>query len=233
MSTVMTKSTMIRTRIAKKSVKARPPPPRATYHHGDLSHALIDVATALVRRSGGEAFSLRAAAKELGVDPAAAYRHFEDKEALLRAVAVRGFAALSDSMEAGVARAADTASRFAAVGAAYVDFAVREPSLFRLMFAGAKIAPAEVTEVTEVTGVTSVVRSPYQILTDTIDELRRDGLCTVDRAGAALVAWSAVHGLAFLILDGRLGPGHHDGAVAVVVHGVLAALQPGPLDQKG
>jgi len=230
MSTVMTKSTMIRTRIAKKSVKARPPPPRATYHHGDLSHALIDVATALVRRSGGEAFSLRAAAKELGVDPAAAYRHFEDKEALLRAVAVRGFAALSDSMEAGVARAADTASRFAAVGAAYVEFAVLEPSLFRLMFAGAKVAPAEFTGGT---GGTSVVRFPYQILTDSIDELRRDGLCTVDRAGAALVAWSAVHGLAFLILDGRLGPGHHDGAVAVVVHGVLAALQPGPLDQKG
>lgn len=205
---------MSRSRTAKQ--KARPPV-RATYHHGDLAHALVDVATTLVRRGGADGFSLRAAAKELGVDPAAAYRHFEDKEALLRAVAVNGFVALAETMEAGVARADDAAGRLAAVGGAYVDFAVGEPALFRLMFAGAVVAPAEVS---------GVARSPSRILSDSIEALHAEGLCTIDLPGAALLAWSAVHGLAFLIIDGRLGPGRHEGATASVVQGVLAALAP-------
>jgi AcrR family transcriptional regulator len=216
MSTVMTNKAMSPSRSVKTGQKAVVP--RATYHHGDLAHALVDIATVLVRRDGGEGFSLRAAAKELGVDPAAAYRHFADKDALLRAVAVNGFGALAASMEVGVARALDAGGRFAAVGHAYVDFAVREPALFRLMFAGAVIAPAEVS---------GVARAPSRILTDSIDELRAAGLCNVEPAGAALHAWSAVHGLAFLILDARLGPGPHDGAIASVVAGVMTAFAAG------
>jgi AcrR family transcriptional regulator len=212
MSTVMTNGAM-RPRPAKTAATVTPA--RATYHHGDLAHALVDVATELVRRDGGDGFSLRAAAKELGVDPAAAYRHFADKDGLLRAVAVNGFVALATSMQDRIACATDAVGRFAAVGEAYVDFAVREPALFRLMFSGAPIASAEVV---------GVARSPSRILTDSIDELHAAGLSSVDRAGDALLAWSAVHGLAFLILDGRLGPGPHEGAIASVVEGVLAAL---------
>jgi AcrR family transcriptional regulator len=219
----MTLQIMSHVRTPKKEVKARPTV-RASYHHGDLAHALVDVATILVRRAGADGFSLRAAAKELGVDPAAAYRHFEDKEALLRAVAVKGFVALAERMEAGVARAEAAAHRFAAVGSAYVDFATSEPALFRLMFAGAVVAPTEVS---------GVARSPSRILMDGIEELQAEGFCTVDPQSAALLAWSAVHGLAFLIIDGRLGPGPHHAVTASVVQGVLAACAPRSQGPRG
>ncbi|HEY6106105.1 MAG TPA: helix-turn-helix domain-containing protein, partial [Anaeromyxobacteraceae bacterium] len=65
-------------------------PMRVSYHHGDLRHALVEAAVRLVAERGVQGFSLREAAREVSVSPAAAYRHFEDKAALLGAVALDG-----------------------------------------------------------------------------------------------------------------------------------------------
>jgi AcrR family transcriptional regulator len=60
---------------------------RDSYHHGDLRNALISSAVRLIERRGEASFSLREAARDVGVSANAAYRHFEDKSAVLAAVA--------------------------------------------------------------------------------------------------------------------------------------------------
>ena len=69
------------------NVKTTIRPEREGYHHGDLRNALLEAAVRLVAQKGPEGFSLREAAREVGVSPAAAYRHFADKLALLTALA--------------------------------------------------------------------------------------------------------------------------------------------------
>ncbi len=206
-------------------------PSKAGYHHGDLRHALVEATAALVARSGVEAFSLREAAREVGVSPAAAYRHFEDKSALLKAVAAEGMGRLALAMEKGLARApgppgspAHAAAALAAVGEAYVEFAVRNPARFRVMF-----GPWCHGETAEAMPPESAPngRDPYQILVDTLDGLVTAGaIGAAARAGAEITAWSGVHGLASLLVDAGLplGPAERAGATALLCRTLLAGL---------
>src|SRR6201994_3907265 len=116
--------------------------PRATYHHGDLRNAFVRAALGLVSTRGVHAFSLREAAREIGVSPSAAYRHFTDKEALLDAVADDGTRRLAEQMAAAgaVARAGREGADapFAVLYAyadAVLDFAVRNAAHWRVMAA--------------------------------------------------------------------------------------------------
>ena len=107
---------------------------KSTYHHGDLANALLDAALALVEHDGAEAVSLRELAQSLGVSRAAPYRHFADRDALLAAVAARGFEDLIVVSEAALDGPGDGRTRLQAFGRAYFDFAARRPGLYRLMF---------------------------------------------------------------------------------------------------
>ena len=82
------------------------PAPRAkrrrTYHHGDLESALLDASIELITTKGADAFTLREVARRVGVDHAAAYRHFADKNMLLEAIAARGYAELAERLEEAV-----------------------------------------------------------------------------------------------------------------------------------
>jgi AcrR family transcriptional regulator len=104
------------------------------YHHGDLRRALMDAALAEVERVGPDLVNLSGLAKSLGVSQPAPYRHFADREALLAAVAARGF----ESYDAALDEAVASGSRFAAptrIAAAHVSFGLAHPGLYRLMFA--------------------------------------------------------------------------------------------------
>src|SRR3954463_16519766 len=120
------------------------PSPRGTYHHGDLRNGFMEAALLLVGERGVHGFSLRQAARGLGVSPSAAYRHFADKEALLGAVAAEGSARMATAMR----EAGDGASlpgdmhgtaivaRLWAYAGAMIEFAVANPAYFRVMAAG-------------------------------------------------------------------------------------------------
>lgn len=206
-------------------------PTRGRYHHGDLRNALLETSLALVAEQGVERFSLREAARAVGVSPAAAYRHFEDKDALLDALAHDAFGRLAQAMERAIARApgepgtpARAAAVFLAVGSAYVEFAVQHPSHFRVMFgpwcAHEDLGPYGQFEVP--TG-----RDPYRILVDTLDALVAAGVIEARmRAGAEIAAWSAVHGLSALIVAGslKLTRAERGQAVRQVTRTVLAGL---------
>ena len=177
---------------------------KQSYHHGDLRNALVAAAVQLIESGGVEEFSLRAVARDVGVSPNAAYRHFDDKSALLTAVAQYGFERLASRMRRAMAasRGGDTQpgaaiARFKATGRAYVEFALAHPELFDVMFGRNGAANLESSWAAE------DPESPYGLLGGALDELVNNGvLRKQNRPGAELKAWATVHGFACLYLDG-------------------------------
>ncbi len=107
------------------------------YHHGNLREALIQAALELIAQRGPAGFTFAEAARAAGVSPAAPYRHFRDRDALLADVAMRGF----ERFAAGLAQAwnegrPDPMTAFEAVGKAYLAFARNEPAYYSAMFEG-------------------------------------------------------------------------------------------------
>src|ERR1700742_5022509 len=105
------------------------------YHHGNLKEALLQAALDLISKKGPAGFTFADAARAAGVSPAAPYRHFRDRDALMADVARRGFEAFTDAL----ARAWDGGkpaprAAFERVGRAYLEFARKEPALFSAMF---------------------------------------------------------------------------------------------------
>jgi AcrR family transcriptional regulator len=182
---------------------------RTGYHHGDLANALADAATEMASEGGPEAVVLREAARRTGVSAAAAYRHFADHGDLLQAVKGRAVEALAAAMLAGLEsgsplpdQADEAIRRFRILGAAYIDFALADPGLFRTAFCRPAKAPAK-TPAEIATGIGS--SRPFLMLASVLDELVDCGLLAPDRRPLAeIAAWSAVHGLATLLLDGPL-----------------------------
>ena len=176
---------------------------RNTYHHGDLRNALVASAARLIEAGGPGAFSLREAARTVGVSANAAYRHFDDKSVLMAAVAADGFAQLAKrmrrAMEGATVDQSDPVSvaRFKAVGRAYVEFASDHPPIFRLMF-GEGMASCAKPDAEMIDA-----DSPWDLLGLTLDALVIDGvLDPARRPGAEWKAWAAVHGHASLMLEG-------------------------------
>lgn len=114
------------------------------FHHGNLRAVLLDQAEAVLRERGTGALSLRELARAAGVSHGAPRSHFIDRNALLDALAERGFGRLADEIRQAAAQAPDDhAGTLHAACSAYVRFAVREPALLDLMFAAKTGGPSE------------------------------------------------------------------------------------------
>jgi AcrR family transcriptional regulator len=107
---------------------------KTRYHHGNLANALVEAALKVVESDGAEALSLRDLAASLGVSRAAPYRHFADRDALLAAVAARGFEALADIYEAARTGLGEGPERPRRAMRDYMAFARRHAGLHRLMY---------------------------------------------------------------------------------------------------
>ncbi|MEM9062986.1 MAG: TetR/AcrR family transcriptional regulator [Pseudomonadota bacterium] len=111
---------------------------RRGYHHGNLREALVTAVLGLIADKGPNGFTFSEAARAAGVSPAAPYRHFKDRDALLDEVARAGFELFADHLETAFERGGPSPMRaFEAVTAAYLDFARTERSYFIAMFTGA------------------------------------------------------------------------------------------------
>ncbi|KQO61503.1 TetR/AcrR family transcriptional regulator [Curtobacterium sp. Leaf261] len=111
------------------------------FHHGNLRAELLDQAEALLRDSGVDGLSLRELARRAGVSHGAPRSHFVDRQALLDALAERGFMRLTEDVRSALATEGLLADRLVRVGQAYVDFAVADAALMELMFAVGTSAP--------------------------------------------------------------------------------------------
>jgi AcrR family transcriptional regulator len=159
------------------------------YHHGDLRRALIDATAKIVAREGAAAVSLREVARAAGVSHNAPYRHFESLSHLLAAVAAEGFEAFRARLEAAGRKAGTR--RMAALGKAYVQFALENPRLYLLMF-----GPA--LDKAEHPALQKAAQAAFDVL--------RGETAKPGRAGhaEAIGAWAFVHGLAHLIIDKQI-----------------------------
>lgn len=163
------------------------------YHHGDLRESLIKATLDLIRVNGPEKFSMADACKQAGVSKAAPYRHFSNREALLEAVIEHGFDKMTIAMqEASKDFKPGTNKRIIALGLTYVNFAIAEPELFRLMF-GEKLKP--LNEISEPMG-----KGTFQLLLDEI--IIRTKFSDIDKLmSVAFPLWTLVHGAATLTID--------------------------------
>ena len=108
---------------------------RRDYHHGDLKNALIKATLDLIVEFGPQTFTLAAAAKRVGVSPAAPYRHFKSKEELLQAVALEGFSKFADKLKKAYQKKINNPREaLRATGKAYLEFAREFPGHYIIMF---------------------------------------------------------------------------------------------------
>ncbi|AKT40193.1 TetR/AcrR family transcriptional regulator [Chondromyces crocatus] len=203
---------------------------KSAYHHGDLRNALIEAATTLVQEVGAEQFSLRDAARAVGVSANATYRHFENKSALLTAVAAAGFVKLSQRMkrkQMATARAnhdpvTAAVQKLEALGRTYTEFAVEQPEIFRVMFGSSGIC--------RLLGNPLALPSPtlHELLGEVLDDLVRVGvLPTARRPGAEVKVWTVVHGFVSLLLEGAtvtISRAQYTAALEDMLHFTLEGL---------
>jgi AcrR family transcriptional regulator len=167
-----------------------------------LRNALIGAAAELAGQGGPDAVTIRAAARKVGVTPTAAYRHFAGHEDLLTAAKELSLDRMADAMRNRLAAlvpdpdpARAAMARLEAMGRGYVDFALSEPGLFRTAFCR---NPDKALDLKAPDG-------PHTMLTRSVDDLIAVGFFREEaRLGAEISAWSLVHGLSMLLLDGPL-----------------------------
>ena len=137
--------------------------PSATraYHHGDLRRALLEAATELASAGGVDGVVVREAARQVGVSPSAAYRHFPSRDGLLAAVGGGGPRA---ARSGGCSRPMPATRGLASgpPGRAYIKFALDEPGLFEVAF---RPCPPELYVPED--------PSPYHVLAAALDALER------------------------------------------------------------
>jgi AcrR family transcriptional regulator len=162
--------------------------------------AELDEAAVMIAEGGAENVTMRAIGGRLGVSRAAPYRHFADKTALLVAVATSGFTRLKARLEAIDATAPrSSVERLRRLGKEYVHFALENPAHYRLMYGKEAVIRLDHPELRE------AANAIYEQLVSVIQiHQRRGGIKRQDPRALAYVAWSAVHGLASLLIDGQI-----------------------------
>ena len=178
--------------------KSDGPGGRRGYHHGNLREALVKAALDLILEKGSAGFSFAEAARAAGVSPAAPYRHFRDRDALVAEVARQGFALFAQALDKAWNGGKPSARvAFDRVGQAYLDFARKEPAYFSAMFE-AGLPVADYPELrAEGDRAFSVLRDACEALIATLPADRRPPVMMM-----ALHIWSVTHGIASLFARG-------------------------------
>ena len=176
-----------------------PDPQAKPYHHGDLRRAILDAAERMLAEEGMEAVTIRACARAAGVSPAAPIHHFGSLRDLLAVLAARGFGQLVARLDADLSQSGHRGDR-ALVGA-YVAFALSAPRMFDLMWREDVLNPAQA----ELVAARSLALGRLQFHSQT-------AIGEGDARLRAIRSWSLAHGLATLLLHGRIvtalgGPG--------------------------
>jgi AcrR family transcriptional regulator len=175
------------------------------YHHGDLRDALIKAAVALVAEEQDWTFSLREVARRAGVSHNAPYNHFAEKRDLLGAVAAVGFERLRKRMAAATAGIESAEAALDTLAQTYVGFAIENPALYRLMFGPALAVghPARPASALMAGAETKTVLEGIILRGSQLDVFDIEPEDEVAREMAHLACWSALHGLAMLIIDAK------------------------------
>ncbi len=172
----------------------------SSYHHGDLRSALIEAATTIIEDSGIDALSLRKLAEVTGVSRTAPYHHFKDKNALLSAIAAKGFDDWHASARAIFEQEDLTpATRFRRFIYQYVNYAANHPQVYELMFGRTLWHNDQATA-----QLKDIAYPCFQYQLTMTRTWQSCGLLPEDQDALRLaqVTWSTLHGIARLLIDG-------------------------------
>lgn len=196
-------------------MKARP------YHHGNLREALLEAAERALESAGVQSLTLRELSRELGVSHASPQRHFADKQALLDALAQRGFERLGATLKrAAKDRGEGFDQRLKKFARAHVDFALRYPSLFELMFAAKHRADAPA-------GLLQAGEDALSQVEAIFSQGRESGAVVAgDSARVGLVGFAAMQGLIAISTDGKFKGVPLHRLVDEVVERLILGLRP-------
>ncbi|WP_426610957.1 TetR/AcrR family transcriptional regulator [Bradyrhizobium sp. McL0616] len=171
----------------------------AQYHHGDLKSAVLLAAEKILERDGLQAVTLRAVTRAVGVSHTAPKNHFDDLTGLLSELAAVGYLRFAEALaEAGNSTSGDARDRLRAMGSAYVAFARVHPKLFLLMFHSERL------DMKRPSLLAAIDESRQSLRTAVISAAEAKPMKPVQVAARATASWALVHGLAMLLLDGRL-----------------------------
>jgi AcrR family transcriptional regulator len=190
------------------------------YHHGSLRQALVEAGIELLAEGGPSALTLAEAARRAGVTPAAPYRHFGGRDALLAEIARQGFESFGARIEAAWNEGRPDARRaMRAMCAAYLDFARHEPGLYAAMFGQATTLADP--------GAGGAADHALEILWRAVVAwLQAAGAPAQGARHVALQLWAAAHGVAMLTISGHFDPERTADPATVLegaVEGVMAA----------
>ena len=164
---------------------------KATYHHGDLRAALVRAAMELLEESGETALSLRAVARRAGVSPAAPYRHYADREALVSAVAAVGYRELASGWRRRTHRPRPRSNSPASRSPTCSSRSNDPPC-------------SESCSESRATGTTTSASPRLRRYRCMFAGSSSESFRTLTPEALATAIWALVHGLAFLHLDGKL-----------------------------
>jgi AcrR family transcriptional regulator len=185
--------------------------PKRSYHHGDLKNALLEASLKLIGEVGPEAFTLREVARALGVNHTAVYRHFEDKRALLAAIAEQGFDRMTSAMTSALEGVEGRRARLLALAQAYAGFALESPPHYRVMF-GPRVNDD----------------GKYPSLEAAIDRAVKVVRAEVDTRDDAMSVWIATHGYVTLMLEKRVRARSPKAYLATLMEPLLEGLTKRP-----
>lgn len=174
------------------------------YHHGDLRDALISASRQLLNEQGADSFSLADACRVAGVSTAAPYKHFRDKNEVLKELIIIGMDELRVSGQNALQSFGPTTlAGMVAMGQNYVAFARREPGLFRLMFGRNPVLKSDPT-------VDACCKTCFGGVIQSVAEFCAANRIDKDAPTIAVELWTFVHGVASLAIDGdydKVAPG--------------------------
>jgi len=203
------------------------PKPKENYHHGDLATALIDAAIEMIEEKGAASLSLRGIARSAGVSQAAPYRHFKDKDALITAVAVKGFTLLLYELWDGLHDSLSPWEQILALSQGYLKFTQEHTAYFKVMF-GPEINSSDpdfqASQQEAITLFIDAILAGQEIQT-----FRDDSPADIQ----ALAIWSLLHGFSSLTIYEQIQiEGLSITAPNILVNALMCLLYQGTQPQR-
>lgn len=173
--------------------------------------AIIDAARQIIREAGIDGLSMRAIAERIDYSPAGLYEYFSSKEEIVGVVCEQNFERLAQQLTQ-VDQTLSPTDYMLELGLAYIDFAVRNPDSFLLMFTTFPLAKIETNEPRSFDAESMLAEgSAFGLLVQGVQHCVDAGIYRTKTGFGVLemayASWAQVHGLAMLhITNSQLLP---------------------------
>jgi AcrR family transcriptional regulator len=177
---------------------------RSAAARDDVRAGILKASLALMNEGGLGALSMREVARRAGVSHQAPYHYFQDREAILAELAGEGFDQLYDYMVSAIGLAKDKAGKNRAMGEAYIRFALNNPEVFKLMFR------CEMCDLSRYPNAKEKADRCFNVVVQTLGASGSSADKTNPDLAPVIACWSMAHGLATLMLEGKLAQSFGD-----------------------